>query len=600
MSPQRRDEAILGTPIPDRGRNTSGDVSRASSHVPTDRDIRNPLHEPRNVFQYDQASRQQFIGESTCSLFGDRLLQCLNPQATVMASEYRYTQGDAFARQTGEMPSVKLPERIRANLLVRVAIRFIGQDYHFFLKEDFLQQLDRAYITGEYDAVWACKFFATLALGELYSTAAPSDGIVPGTEYFLTALELLQDLYEEPTTSQVETMLLFCFYSNALGRVKSAHVHAGIALRLSTCLGLHRSMPAGLTPVEQEHRIRLWWTVYIFDRSTSTRLGQPLSIQDADIEVGMPSEKLPPEAQDKFDSPAHLIINIKLSRIVGCILRDIYGVSSRSSNSFVSNVRNILKQLKELDANMPDSLRLKHSTSHRHVASLHLHFNQCIILTTRPILLHVLKAKNPFGANKAVTPPISDTAKMLAESCISAARTSNSLLSQLFVENALATYGYFDAHHLFSSTLVLIISAIISPNSSDSDAVQTAFHLLKTMRDNGNMAAYQYYARLAHIQWSVGRFRARSTNKDTALEPLPVTDTPVSLPEEAAESLDVNNYDWNTFLAPSDPLANYDWSGTGPAVDPLDNPLLQTFLDHTDASWDESLGLTNEDMDLLL
>ena len=387
-------------------------------------------------------------------------------------------------------------------------------------------------------------------------------------------------------------------------------MYSGIALRLSTSLGLHRSIDkcVSLTPVEREHRIRLWWTVYIFDRSTSSKLGQPLSIHDNDIEVELPSwETLASDARQKFSSPEHLLANIELSRITGSIMRDIYGLSSKDSHgSFVHNVRSILKKLKKWDANVAPSLRLSQGAAHRPVASLQLHFNQCIILTTRPILLHVLKTKNPFASaavspGESGTPPISDTARMLADSCISAARTSNSIVSQLYIENALATYGYFDAHHLFSSTLILIISAIISPNSSDSDAVQTSFYLLKTMRDNGNMAASQYYSRLAHIQWTVGRLRTRVTAKETNVanttESNQAITTPVSFPgPPLLDTTEFENDDWSNFLVPSTAVENYDWTGLGNiCVDPLDNPLLQTFLDHTDTSWDDSLGLSNED-----
>ncbi|KAK7219730.1 hypothetical protein V2G26_007733 [Clonostachys chloroleuca] len=592
--------------------------SRATSQGPVvDSEISNPYLEPRSLFQLDQALRQQFVGESTCLAFGDRILQCLNPHSTPpsMTSEHQYVRDPAFARQTSGLAGCKLPERIRGMLLIRVALRFIGQDYHFFMHGDFLQQLEKAYASKEspnFDAVWACKLFVVLALGELYSTSIPTAShgrgpAVPGTDYFLTAVKLLQDLFEEPSIAQVEVMLLFCFYSNALGRVKSAHMYSGIAMRMSTTLGLHRCLPEGtvLSPVERENRIRLWWTVYIFDRSTSSRLGQPVTIQDSDIDVQLPSfDGLPKEVQERLGSPAHLAAHIELSRITGSIMQDIYGPSSRSNpGKFVQNVRSILKKLKKWDAHAPPSLQLGQGTIPRSVASLQLHFNQCIILTTRPILLHVLKVKKPFANPPgAATAPISDTARTLSDACISAARTSNSIIYQLFIENALATYGYFDTHHLFSSTLVLIISAIISPNSSDSDAVQAAFQLLKGMRDSGNATAAQYFSRLVHMQWNVSRLFARATAVEEAAasnNALAYT-TPMNYispnPPQSGIS-DFEAYDWNNFLPPNSADGNYEDGGIGhTVVDPLDNPLLQAFLDTTDASWDENLGLTTEEL----
>lgn len=184
-----------------------------------DSDISNPFREPDHIFQLDQASQQQFIGESTCLAFGDRILQCLNPQSTTPSFPHDrgYVTDPAFARQSGSVSDCKFPERIRANLLIRVALRFIGQDYHFFLHDDFLQKLEKAYDlrqSPKHDSVWACKFFAVLALGEMYSTSLPATKAtqptsVPGTGYFLTAVSLLQDLFEEPSVAQIENLLLF-------------------------------------------------------------------------------------------------------------------------------------------------------------------------------------------------------------------------------------------------------------------------------------------------------------------------------------------------------------------------------------------------------
>lgn len=205
--------------------------SRATSQAPpidpdlvsADQDISNPFREPDRIFQIDQASRQHFVGESTCLAFGDRILECLDPQSTriprspPLAPNRGYVSNPAFARQSMTVDSCKFPERIRANLLVRVALRFIGQDYHFFLHDDFLQKLDKAYDSRQspqYDPVWACKFFVVLALGEMYSASLPAGKearptSVPGTTYFITAVGLLQDLFEEPSVAQIENLLLF-------------------------------------------------------------------------------------------------------------------------------------------------------------------------------------------------------------------------------------------------------------------------------------------------------------------------------------------------------------------------------------------------------
>ncbi|KAL4910880.1 fungal-specific transcription factor domain-containing protein [Aspergillus multicolor] len=601
-------------------------------------DLSNPIHEPRRLFQLDHTSQPQFVGESTCLAFSDRILQCLNPRSTpTPPPERRYVRNPAFARQSHNVTGCKLPERIRTYLLVRVALRFIGQDYHFFLHGDFLQQLDEAYRLGErfqWDSTWACKLFVVLALGELYScsTSAPalgdvdaSSSPVPGTGYFLVAVGLLQDLFEEPSLAQIEIMLLLCFYSNALGRVNSAHMYSSMALRLSTSLGLHRAVldGAGLSSIEREHRVRLWWTVYVFDRSTCSKLGQPIGIHDDDIDVELPSPE--PSAvpgspiQMRLGRAEHLVAHVELARITGLIMRDIYAPSSKAAGErLVHNVRSVLRRLHTWDTHIPESLRWNQDAGIlRSVASLQLHFNHCIILTTRPILLYVLKVRNPFAQSldhsegspepALASAPISDTTRTLADACISAARTSNSILSQLFIDSSLATFGYFDAHHLFSSTLILIISAIISPNLGDSDAVQTAFQMLMTMRDKGNATAGQYYSRLVQIQWNVGRLVGRVPSAVATAS----DDSPTGINVQPYQTgikpgpMDNDGYDWSNFLMPGpmsftfnpdDGLAR----NTTTTVDPLDSPFLQAFLNCNNVERGGEAVIDGEEMGFVL
>jgi hypothetical protein len=90
---------------------------------------------------------------------------------------------------------------------------------------------------------------------------------------------------------------------------------------------------------------------------------------------------------------------------------------------------------------------------------------------------------------------------------VQAARASNSILSKLFVEGSLASFGYFDAHYLFSSTLILVMSAVMDPNVGMSDAVSYAFTILRAMKEDGNLPSFDYYERLQRTRASVGKMR---------------------------------------------------------------------------------------------
>lgn len=155
-----------------------------------------------------------------------------------------------------------------------------------------------------------------------------------------------------------------------------------MALRLCLTLGLHHNVPESYTisAVEREHRIRVWWSVYIIDRMTSSKLGHPVTIQDSDIDVDLPSmEKLTPSEQEEFSDPSHLIAHVKLARISGDIISDIYGRSSQTK-AFVQSVQKILRSLRTWAETLPASVQISQTKplkySSRNVASLHLCFNQ--------------------------------------------------------------------------------------------------------------------------------------------------------------------------------------------------------------------------------
>lgn len=179
----------------------------------------------------------------------------------------------------------------------------------------------------------------------------------------------------------------------------------------------------------------------------------------------------------------------------------------------------------------------------------------------------------------------SPTTLALADACVQAARTMNQLLSKLFVEGALAVFGYFDSHYLFSSTLILIISAVMEPATHVSDAVQTAFSLLRAMSTNGNISAKDYLIRLETIRSTVSNVRAEAEGKSHH------STQPHAAPSQTLQphlSETENLGETNGFLTPSS--SNY----AGPMIsgddlgneDPLGNPFIETFLAEKAFQWD--------------
>lgn len=113
-------------------------------------------------------------------------------------------------------PRFEWPNRAYAHLLLKVALRFLGNDYHLMLRKSTIERMDAIYQTRSLDdPVFICKLFALFSMGEMYSnrrlgsTKGPD---VPGTGYFVQAMSLTQDMHEEASVVYVEALLIIVSY----------------------------------------------------------------------------------------------------------------------------------------------------------------------------------------------------------------------------------------------------------------------------------------------------------------------------------------------------------------------------------------------------
>ncbi|KAI9374856.1 fungal-specific transcription factor domain-containing protein [Aspergillus egyptiacus] len=482
-------------------------------------DLLNPLFEGLPGV-HERASEPAFIGEASCDAFNNRLLSCLDATYTpITAGLSDYLRLDR-RESPPTLHTPELPERMYVRLLLNGARRFIGNYHPLFLKVTYMREVDALY-RGELipSRLWLCKFYALMSLGEAYTNARDigDNNRVPGTNNYTTAVDLLaemKDCYEEPSFMLVEALTLLAWASNIFGRIRTAYHYSGIAMRLAHSLGMHRSTPTHttLSPVERESRRRTWWVLYFFDRFSASKLGHPITVKDKDIDVEMPSmDGLTAEEQEEFLDPQNLIINIRLARIIGNILTQIYGIPKATHGGYILQVHGILKQLREWHDGLPANMRLRDRDTPRPISSLQLAYNQCIIQTTRPVLLHLFKMKFKLGPEvREDVPPrhrVSDIILALAESCVNAAQASSNIIEDLFENGKIATFGYWDAHHIFSAAMILIMSAVMNPTAVNSDHLEILLSVLRCLKRNGNIPAVDFCARLSQIQDRVSTLR---------------------------------------------------------------------------------------------
>lgn len=194
-----------------------------------------PLLEQRVMAQDKSVSLGTFyVGGAACTAFSTRLGACVRGSPMNVA-ETSYTvpvyKHPTFSRRLEAQCT--LPSRAYANMLIQVVIRFIGSDYHLIRRKSYLERIDSIYDDHQQtDSLSLCRFFALLALGELWlkKTGAMLHGekTVPGTSLFLQAVSLFQEQFEEPSIEYIETLLaLVCLTIH-----ESQHHVQGIAQAL--------------------------------------------------------------------------------------------------------------------------------------------------------------------------------------------------------------------------------------------------------------------------------------------------------------------------------------------------------------------------------
>ncbi|EOO01263.1 putative c6 transcription factor protein [Phaeoacremonium minimum UCRPA7] len=405
-----------------------------------------------------------------------------------------YNRAALPTRRQSVRNTVRLPPIDIARQLFAAQYTYIGTIFSFTDPASFDQLLFEAYQgppdLADQDACLAyAKVLVILAFGKLYSINQWIDyNGPPGFEYFTHALQLLPDAHEEGSILFVETLALVGYFMQNMNRRDAAFLYIGMALRMAISLGLHQEVSSpGLDDATKEHRRRVWWSIYSMDRILCVKSGNPVTIQDDDVGVALPS-KLPGEPEY---CPAVVLRHYtKLSQICGAITTNIYRRAPKSGTRLMASVQNIILSLSKWHREMPDELRFdpaRLSNSRESVSTL-LHYYQCINMTARPLLFHVVQKRlksGPAEKERDWKAGLTQTTIKVIEMC----------------KNLVATYGYMDSEHAFSAVIVLVMVCVAFPtNSQVTYSMNAGLELLRGMSQRGNSHMASRYELLARLR----------------------------------------------------------------------------------------------------
>ncbi|KAF4986080.1 hypothetical protein FGRMN_10995 [Fusarium graminum] len=250
------------------------------------------------------------------------------------------------------------------------------------------------------------------------------------------------------TPNEVAALTLMGFYLIEMNRRDAAYMCVSNAMHISIMHGSHRGWL-------DESGKRVFWTL-------------PPTIMDDAIRLQPPcnAPSLPPADGLK----AH----VDLSRISGHIVCNTFRISPSEDN--VRPVRSLEGEIAMLDdwsLNLPANVRLSSNGLSDDPATclLHMHYNQLVILTVRPVFLAFVKKS---FAEKLVSRQCSSSSHPQLpqlKRCIASAEHNIRLARQILLVNHPRKLLQAGLHFIFNSAIVLMLQQLVEdlcpPSRSD-------------------------------------------------------------------------------------------------------------------------------------
>ncbi|KAF2966286.1 hypothetical protein GQX73_g7281 [Xylaria multiplex] len=520
-----------------------------------------PWFDNRNVFQ-----TPVLISETADAAFATRFRQVIsNPEGPEPVHLLRVNYANNEALMTLKESNIEWPTLARARFLIEAATKYANRYYYIIHRSSVLEGLSRCLLEPPgSESVLRCKYWALFAIGELCATRSPVTQSYPGMSYFAQASKMLGYLDERPGTDSIEALLLLSMYSLALNRRYSAYIISGTAMRSAIVMGLHLNIPESQLAdlAIRDHRKRLFWTAYMFDRMWGANLGHPTAIQDDGIEIDLPLTPSPTESfqseggsKDDLES-AYYVANIELARHLTSVIRSVYSRPGHQDTQLATRVQASLQDLQSWVNRLPPHLQvdpLAETRNDLNAVSLNLLFYQCVIIATRPILLHALRVQvtaSQSTTSSPLTSQVPASAAALSEACIRCARHSFQLLAQSWIDGTFVTFDCFFTQYLFSSMTILAISSILDKQNahSDRDSFEEASRLLRELKGAGNCVAQEYCHHVEAIEAALSdHVKAVITPQDmSALDPTAMSASVISQNSQnpSASVVSTANFPW--------------------------------------------------------
>lgn len=402
------------------------------------------------------------------------------------------------------------------------------------------------------ETIWFCKILLIFAVGEMY-LGTESDphherskqerirmfgqkkskkkdsskrNTLPGSGFFYQASELFTGLFASGAIDNItkdggiEVILLYAFYLQVADCTIASYFYFGLALRSTLILGWHVDADMeNLNRFELEHRRRIWWTVYMYERMLSSKAGLPLSFADDSVSTELPYDfkvDLDDFPQDENDVRGYYIfpsaeyINncVTITQINAIILSSLY--TKQPTANILPVVSDLVQRLFNWKMALPDFLQVDFSLEdvkiNRLIVNLMTEYFQGMNLAVRPLLFHFatkklreLQVQNYSNRYVDLTKYSKNVLTLLNASFQASVNTIKSIWA-LMPQNMVALFGWMDREYLFTSASTLILfNASFGVHDATREHLDHALTLFTKMKKLGNYPAALRRAQLLKL-----------------------------------------------------------------------------------------------------
>lgn len=203
--------------------------------------------------------------------------------------QYEPEQEAPFPRSLVEaiQGPLPFPPRSTAKQLCDAYFEIIHPQYPILHQPTFLKILDQAYEQESPDPVVSFQTYMVLAIGATVLSGRVRAQI-PGESYCLSAFQYFEQLNVTNSLQGLQCLLLVLIFS-----IHNPHVRVNVWYLNYQCiaalidLGLQRDINthSGISLLEQEMRARMFWVIFMLDRTISTMMGRPIGLRDEACEL---------------------------------------------------------------------------------------------------------------------------------------------------------------------------------------------------------------------------------------------------------------------------------------------------------------------------